>query len=252
MERLPQARFEDATDILGRVRFVKSDEELQWVRRSTEVAVTGLDTLVKLARPGVDAGMLYSDVLASMLELRSEYFPLTISIDSVGTARPKKYAKPPIGRRLGSDALITNEINAILGAQLTQVCQPVLLGKIPESWTPLIEAQAEIYSEGLARIKPGLTFGALADMVASMGEQRGVRAVMQIHGCGYGDDGPLFSHRHKGARAVGFAAHSAFVWKPLVVSADGNRQFSFGGPMLVGENSVESLFNRKPSLISIA
>src|SRR5437762_9489900 len=40
-------------------------------------------------------------ILSRLLELRSEYFTLTLTIDSIG-------------------------------AQLTQVCQPILLGKIPD------------------------------------------------------------------------------------------------------------------------
>lgn len=252
MERLPQARFEDATDIIGRVRFVKSAEELQCVRHSAEVATVGLETLIKLARPGLDAGVLYSEVLAAMLERRSEYFPLTISIEAIENEKPRIYTNPPIGRRLDKNALITNEINAIIGAQLTQVCQPILLGSVPASWQALIRAQSEIYQEGLSRMKPGMTFGALADWVTSAGDQRGIRAVMQVHGCGYGDDGPLFTRRQAGARDVALVPNSAFVWKPAVISADGGRQYRFGGPLVINASGAESLFNRESSMISIA
>ncbi|MGH7875309.1 MAG: hypothetical protein ACREQO_24210 [Candidatus Binatia bacterium] len=55
--RLPNARFEDATDIVGRVRYVKSDEEIAFVRNSAEVASAALDELRKLARPGGEAAM---------------------------------------------------------------------------------------------------------------------------------------------------------------------------------------------------
>ena len=56
MGKVPNARFEDATDVIGLVRYVKSDEEIAFVRESTQVASAGLDELIKLARPGVDAG----------------------------------------------------------------------------------------------------------------------------------------------------------------------------------------------------
>ena len=46
------------------VRYVKSAEEIQFVRRSADVAAAGLDELISLARPGADAGVFYSDVLA--------------------------------------------------------------------------------------------------------------------------------------------------------------------------------------------
>ena len=104
MSKVPNARFEDATDVIGLVRYVKSAEEIQFVRRSAEVAAAGLDELIKLARPGVDAGVFYSDVLAKMLALRSEYFPMTLTIDAIDTAKPQRYTNPPIGRRLEAGA----------------------------------------------------------------------------------------------------------------------------------------------------
>ena len=169
MSRLPDARFEDATDIVGHVRFVKSAEEITFVRESAKVASAGLDELVKLAKPGADAGVLYAAVLARMLELRSEYFPLTLTIDKLGAERPRRYSNPPLGRRLEANALITNEINAIRGAQFTQVCQPILLGKVPDLWKPVIELHKEIYAAGLEMIKAGTTFGALKNFVDGAG-----------------------------------------------------------------------------------
>jgi len=253
MSKVPNARFEDATDVIGRVRYVKSAEELQFVRRSTEVASAGLEELIKLARPGADAGIFYSDILARMLELCSEYFPMTLTIDAIGTAKPTCYTNPPIGRRLEACALITSEINAIMGAQLTQVCQPVLLGKIPDAWQPVIALQKEVYEAGLQMIKPGVTFGALEDFVASLGAKSGMRTVLQMHGCGYGNDGPLFTDQRKNDRArdLTIEKNNAFVWKPMVQSVDGRIEFTFGGPVIVTDNGCESLFTRDHGLVAL-
>ena len=253
MSKVPNARFEDATDVIGLVRYVKSAEEIQFVRRSAEVAAAGVDELIKLARPGVDAAMFYADVLAKMLALRSEYFPMALTIDSIGTAKPKRYSNPPIGRRLEAGALITSEINAIMGAQLTQVCQPVLLGKIPEAWKPVIGLQREVYETGLQMIKPGVTFGALEDFVQGFGTKSGMQTILQLHGCGYGGDGPLFTRRVKNDRVRGLAIemNNAFVWKPMARSADGRIHFTFGGPVIVTDNGCESLTKREPGLVAL-
>ena len=253
MGKVANAQFADATDAVGMVRYVKSAEEIEFVRRSAQVANAGLDELLKLARPGADAGVLYAAVLARLLELGSEYFPLTLTIDPIGTAKPKRYTNPPIGRRLESNALITNEINAIVGAQLTEVCQPILLGKIPAEWKPVIELQKEIYEAGLQMIKPGVTFGALKDFVNGFGAPRGMKTAIQLHGCGYGDDGPLFTLRAQSDRARELAIEpgNAFVWKPMALSADGKIQFTFGGPLIVTENGCESLFKRTHGMLAI-
>jgi len=223
------------------------------VRRSAGVAAAGLDELINLARPGVDAGVLYAEVTARLLELRSEYYPLTLTLKSIGTLKPKRYTNPPIGKRLESDALITSEVNAILGAQLTQVCQPILLGKVPEDWKPVIELQKEVYDAGLEMIKSGTTFGALTDFVNGFGSKRKMKTVIQMEGCGYGDDGPLFTAKSQGnqARDLRIEEGNTFVWKPMAISADERIQFAWGGPVLVTGKSVEALFTRTHGMVSI-
>ena len=47
VRRLPNAKFEDATDIVGFVRYVKSDEEIECLRRSTVIAEAGIDEMVQ-------------------------------------------------------------------------------------------------------------------------------------------------------------------------------------------------------------
>jgi Xaa-Pro aminopeptidase len=253
MSKLPNARFEDATDVVGHVRFVKSAEEITFVRESANIASAGLEELIKLAKPEADAGVLYAAVLARMLELRSEYFPLTLTIDKLGAEKPRRYANPPLGRRLEANGLITNEINAIRGAQLTQVCQPTLLGKVPEPWKPVIDLHKEIYETGVSMIKPGTTFGALKDFVDGVGAKCGMKSVMQLHGCGYGDDGPLFSSRSHGDRARDLTIQkgNTFVWKPMVISADGTIQFTWGGPLIVHDNGCEVLIRRAHGMVEI-
>jgi Xaa-Pro aminopeptidase len=254
MGKLPNATFHDATDVVGRVRYVKSEEEISFVRRSAEVASAGLDELIRLARPGVDAGVLYADVIGRLLERRSEYFPMTLTIDPIGTQNPKRYNNPPIGRRLEKNALITNEINAILGSQLTQVCQPILLGNVLSDWQPVIELQKEVFEAGLERIKPATTIGALQDFVDGFGAKRQMKSAIQMHGCGYGDDGPLLTARSQGDRLndLRIEKGNAFVWKPVAMTADRRIQFAWGGPVLVTDQGADLLFKRTHGMVSIA
>jgi Xaa-Pro aminopeptidase len=253
MSKVPNAVFEDATDVVGLVRYIKSEEEIAFVRRSAAVAAAGLDELINLARPGVDAGVLYADVTARLLELRSEYYPLALTLDPIGTLKPKRYSNPPIGKRLESNTLITNEVNAILGAQLTQVCQPILLGKTPDEWKPVIELQKEVYEAGLTLIKPGTTLGSLQDFVKSFGPKRKMKTVIQMQGCGYGDDGPVLTLKFQGDQLhdVPIEKGNAFVWKPVAMTADARIRFAWGGPVMVTTKGCDSLFTRSHGMVSV-
>jgi Xaa-Pro aminopeptidase len=253
LKKLPNAKFEDATDLVGFVRFVKSAEELAYVRRSAAVAAAGLDELTKLAKPDVDAAVLYASVIEKLLELRSEYFPLSLSIDPIDAARPRVYKNPPIGKRLVKNALITSEVNAILGAQLTQVCQPIVLGAVPDKYKPVIEAQREVYETGLSQLRDGNTFGNLTDVVHRLGRKHNLKAVAQLHGCGYGDDGPLLTANglSEWVRNLRIEKGNAFVWKPTVITDDETIQFCWGGPVIVAANDAEPLFKRSHGVVSI-
>jgi Xaa-Pro aminopeptidase len=253
ISELPNATFDNATDVVGLVRYVKSEEEIAFVRRSSAVAAAGLDELINLARPGVDAGVLYADVTARILELRSEYYPLALRLDPIGTLNPKRYTNPPIGKRLENNTLITSEVNAIVGAQLTQLCQPILLGKIPEEWKGVIELQKEIYEAGLGLIKPGTTFGALQDGINNFGPKRKMKTAIQMHGCGYGDDGPLLTPKSlpDDLRDLRIEKGNAFVWKPTAMTTDERIQFTWGGPVLVTDKGAEQLFARSHEMVSI-
>ena len=253
MSKLPNATFDDATDVVGLVRYVKSEEEINFVRRSAAVAAAGLDELIRLARPGVDAGLLYADVTARLLELRSEYYPLALTLDAVGSSKSNRYTNPPIGKRLESNALINSEVNAILGAQLTQVCQPILLGKTPDEWQPVIELQREVYEGGLALIKPGTTFGVLQDLVNAFGSRRRMKAEIQMQGCGYGDDGPLLPSKslRDDLRDLPIKKGNAFVWKPAAMTPDATIRFAWGGPILVTETGAKELFTRAHGMVSL-
>ncbi len=253
MSKLPNAIFNDATDVVGLVRYVKSNEEITCVRRSAAAAAAGLEELVRLARPGVDAAALYADVIARMLELRSEYYPLALTLDPIGVLKPKRYTNPPMGKQLENNTLITSEVNAILGAQLTQVCQPILLGSIPSEWNPVIELQKAVFEAGLELIKPGTAFGTLRDFVNGFGDKRKMKTVIQMQGCGYGDDGPLLAPKFQGNHLPDLRIEkgNTFVWKPIAMTANERIQFAWGGPVLVTDKGAEALFTRSHGMVSI-
>jgi Xaa-Pro aminopeptidase len=253
VRRLPRATFEDATDIVGFVRYVKSEEELACLRRATAIAEAGVQELIAAERPGVDAAELYARVVERLATLESEYYPLALTVDSLDTPQPTRFTNAPLGRRLAANTLLTAEVSAVWGAQVAQETQPVLLGPIPEAWEPIIALQREVFAAGLERMRPGTTFGDLADFVNGFGARRGLRTAIVLHGGGLGDDGPLLSPRSPGddVRELCIERGNAFVWAPTAASADGRIQFTWGGDVVVTERGGEPLFTRPHGLVSI-
>jgi Xaa-Pro dipeptidase len=254
LRRLPNATFEDATDVVGFARYVKGEEEIACLRRAAAIAEAGIERMIEVARPGVDGAVLYARVMERMLELGSEYHELALSFGPLDGPPPPRQTQPAIGRRLAAGDAIVNEVSAVWGGQVAQEDQPVVLGPVPAAWEPVVALQREVFEAGLERMRPGTTLGELVDFVEGLGARRGMRAAVLMHGRGLGDDGPLVSPRSPGDRVrdVRLERNSAWVWKPTVWSADGQRQLVWGGDVLVTEQGGERLFARPHRLVSVS
>jgi Xaa-Pro aminopeptidase len=251
--RLPNATFEDATDVVGLARYVKSDEEIECLRRAAAIAVAGIEEMVKVARPGVLESVLYARVTRRLLELGSEYAPLAIDTGPLGQSLAR-FENPPIQRRLQPMYLITNEVYTTWNGLFAQEIQPILLGALPDEWRPIIEVQQEVYEAGLAFMKPGTEFPDLVDVITQLGAKRGMRAWIMLHSRGYGDEGPHVNtqddhvdHTH----GVCVERGTVWIWKPTVCSPDGRIRFRWGGCILTTEKGSEPLIRRRPEMVCI-
>jgi hypothetical protein len=102
-------------------------------------------------------------------------------------------------------------------------------------------------------MKPGVSIGTLIDRVSAIGAERGMKAQIRMHGCGYGDDGPLLNDNSISRRAQQLNMHqgNVFVWKPAVATEAGRIQFAWGGPILVTERGAEPLWQRPHGIVAI-
>src|SRR5207247_10627770 len=103
--QLPDASFDDATDIVGAARYVKSDEEIACLRRAAAVAAAALQSLVEDARPGIPTAALYARGMGRLLELGRGYFPVTLQFDAPDGARYRDRS-PDLGRTLAAGWVI--------------------------------------------------------------------------------------------------------------------------------------------------
>jgi Xaa-Pro dipeptidase len=253
LRRLPHAIFDNATETIGYARYVKSAEQIECLRRGAAIAAAGIDKMIELARPGMDEGVLYSRVMQRMVSLGSEYYPMAFYSGLHGGGRLPRFEDPTEGRFLQPIYRIANEVDAVFGGLIAQEQQPIILGPIPDSWKPAIEAQRDLYYAALEQLRPGRSFGEFMDFVNGFGERRGLKSLLLMHGRGYGDDGPLFTPQNRGARNrdVRIENGNVFIVKPIVSSADGSFDTSWGGCVLVTETGGEPLVKRRPGMVSI-
>ncbi|MEA2658331.1 MAG: Xaa-Pro dipeptidase [Candidatus Binatota bacterium] len=253
LRRLPNATFENATDVVGHARYVKSQEQIACLRRGAAIAAAGIEKMIELAQPGMDEGLLYTRVMQRMVELGSEYYPMAFYSGPHGGGRLPRFEDPAEGRTLQPMYRIANEVDAVVGGLIAQEQQPIFLGTIPEAWKPAIELQREMYYAGLEHLVPGRPFAEFMDMINNFGARRGMKSQLLMHGRGYGDDGPLFTPQNHGGRNRDLVIERdcVFIVKPIAHSADGSFDTSWGGCVLVTENGGEPLVKRTPGMVEI-
>jgi Xaa-Pro aminopeptidase len=250
---LPNARFENGTEVVGHARYVKSAEQIDCLGRGAAIAAAGIEKMVELARPGVDEGLLYARVMQRMLALGSEYYPMAFYSGLHGGGRLPRFEDPSQGRTLQPNYRIGNEVDAVFGGLIAQEQQPIFLGPIPDAWKPAIELQRDMYYAALEHLTPGRPFGEFMDLINGFGEKRGMKSQLLMHGRGYGDDGPLFTPQNQGARNrdLLIAKDCVFIVKPIAHSADGTFDTSWGGCVRVTNKGGEPLVKRTPGMVSI-
>src|SRR5262249_46570911 len=68
LERLlPHAKFVDASSLLSEMRIVKSEEEIDMLRRAGKIARKVIDAMVSTARPGVPDAAVYAEMIKTQI-----------------------------------------------------------------------------------------------------------------------------------------------------------------------------------------
>jgi Xaa-Pro aminopeptidase len=245
MQRLPNARFEDATDVVGFVRYTKSEEEIAAMRKATAIAESGIDELKKVARPGVDAAQVYADVMACMMEQGNEYFPFALTIDG------KRFANPPLGVRLKANDQVHGEIISVWGTQIAEEAQTVALGAAPAALKALVERHREVYDAGLKLLKAGTPCEKLLEFDRQFTDEKGFTTKILLCGRGAGDDGPVIdtSSSVEKLKGISVEKNTLWLWRPTV--SDGNNQFTWGGTVLVTDKGAERLAKRPHGILTV-
>src|SRR5208282_1075093 len=108
---------------------------------------------------------------------------------------------------------------------------------------PFTEASVKLLEEAfhnvLARMKPGVTFGELADCAELTALGGRLVSGLGAHGRGTGDDGPLVTARRKLSpelRAMTLDENCCFAIKPSVTIDDRSEVFRWGDTVAVTKN----------------
>jgi len=232
----------DASDLVSRLRVVKSPAELAYVRRAAELADAALGEAWRLAKPGAFEG----DILAAMQgavfrgggdDPANEYI-----IGSGPNALLCRYAT---GRRhLDADDMLTLEFAGVYRHYHACLMRTLGIGKVDPRLKDMHKACVEALHAAEAALKPGRPIGEVFDAHARVLDAAGHRA-HRLNACGYSlgttfapnwMDWPMFYHGNPYIAAPGnvFFIH-------IIVFDDAN-----GVAMTMGRTSEVTETGAKP------
>ena len=250
-DNFPNAELVDATGVLEEARFVKSQEEVDVLAKSQEIIEKAIDAEVALARAGVRDWDVWAEVMSTLVKNGSE---LPVHCNWASGKNQNYTLTRATFRPLERGDLIINEIEASWMGYRAQGMQPVFVEVADPTHKELIKLQRDIYNKLLESLKPGVTVGELAqltekfcsELAPKSGPAAGAVALLNMHGRGQGDDGPLItpSQRRPEQLAVELRENMAFIFKPYVKTADKKSECCWGDTIIITPQGGKRLGKR--------
>jgi len=227
-DAFPHAEFVDATGLIDQVRFIKSEEEIAALRKSTQMIEKGIEAKILHARAGVIDWIVWAEAMSAMMRAGSE---MPVHQHWLSGKDPIRTLTRPTFRPLERGDLIIDELEASWIGYRSQIVQPVFVEVANPIHVELMKVQQEVFAEVMAKLKPGLTVRELALQTEKASDKARPKSghaancivKLTLHGRGAGDDGPIITNTSRNQRDLDIALkeNMVFIVKPSVETANG-------------------------------
>ena len=250
-QAFPNAKVASATDLLGAARYQKSEEEIEFLRKGTQIAEKVLRAVVNHARDGVAERDVFAHMMYTSAVEGGSFTPMFGWISGpLGSTYHR--VELPSFRKLKTGDVLGIEIEGRWGGYIAQIDQAFSIAAAPQDLKDGMQLIFDSYNRVVEAMKPGVTVGELL----AAGEVKGMNgrgeAKLLMHGRGTGDDGPLVTTRiTPELKAVEMKEGCVMIVKPSVF-VDGKPDYGrWGEIVVVRENGVERLGSRPQELYEL-
>ena len=245
------ADLQDASDLVSRLRLVKSAQEITYVREAARLADLALDEAHRLTRPGADEGEILA-AMQSVIIRNDGDDPANEFI--FGSGPDALLCRYKTGRRkLSAQDQLTIEFAGVYRHYHSCLMRTIPIGKPPLRQVEMHKVAVDALEACKAALKPGRPIGEVFDAHARVLDVAGYRK-HRLNATGYSlgttfapnwMDWPMFYHGNSELAAPGqvFFIH--------IIIFDSERQLAMtnGQTVLVGERGVETLSKRPTDLV---
>ena len=248
----------NGTDIVGRARYVKSEEEIARIAATVRIGEKSLEAMAASARIGVPQRDVYGQMMAAQSSAGADRLHAAWCPGEWG-ARRHRYVGPPPGD-LAEGTYVGTELMPEIRGYQGQVAQALVAGTPNARAMEIFERNCAAFDAGLAALKPGNRFAdVFAAVESAIGDAEGSMFTL-LHGRGLGDDGPLVVPTSPGDPREGVAeqpilANTTFILKPFMGVPEAPAAYArthdvtWGDTVVARETGGERLGTRPQSLI---
>ncbi len=174
--------WSDASDLVSRLRLIKSEAELAYVRRAAELADEALEAARQTARAGAQEGHILAEMQGAVFRGGGDYPANRFIIGSGPGAMLCRYFT---GRRqLADDDQLTLEFAGVYRHYHACLMRLVRIGEPPPEQKRMVEACADALQAAQAALRPGRAMGEVFAAQAESLDGAGFSA-QRLNACGY-------------------------------------------------------------------
>ena len=241
----------DASDLVSRLRVVKSPAEMVYVQKAAELADNALDEAHRLAGPGMDEGKILAAMQGEILSGGGDYPGNEFIIGSGEDALLCRYKS---GRRkLDQQDQLTLEWAGVYRHYHAALMRTIPIGQATSRHERMYRVTMEAMEACMAALKPGRPIGEVFDAYARKCDAAGMHR-HRLNATGYSlgttfapnwMDWPMVYH----GNPVLAQPNMVFFLHMILMDSDLNQAMCFGHTLVVTETGCRSLSRRSLELV---
>ncbi len=246
------ADLQDASDLVSRLRLVKSPAEITYVRKAAELGDLALDEAHRLAGPGADEGEILA-AMQSVIFRNGGDDPANEFI--IGSGPDALLCRYKTGRRkLDAQDQLTLEFGGVYRHYHSCLMRTIPVGKVPPRQIEMHKVAVDALEACKEALKPGRPIGEVFDAHARVLDAAGYQA-HRMNATGYSlgatfapnwMDWPMFYHGNPELAAPG----QVYFIHLIIFDSGSGLAMTSGQTVLVNDRGCEALSKRSLELVT--
>ena len=244
-------KVEDQSELITKLRVIKSNEELTYVKQAAELADRALDEAWKYAKAGANEAKILAEMQRAVLEGGGDYPANEYIIGSGDNALLCRYQAEK--RNLSNTDQLSLEWAGTYKHYHSAMFRTIPIGKADPKHIKMHEACVEALTNCVNTLVPGKTAGEVFDAHAKTFDDLGFNKA-RMNACGY-SLGSTFSPNWMDwpmlytGNPYKIVPGNVFFMHMILMDSDNNLAMNLGETYLVTENGNERLGKQKLDLV---